>query len=29
MHIPRGSSLYSSNLVNLFIQYSEIFKKNE
>ena len=27
MHISRGSSLYSSNLVNLFIQYSEIFKK--
>ena len=29
MHISRGSSLYSSNLVNLFIPYSEIFKKNE
>ena len=27
MHISRGSSLYSSNLVNLFIPYSEIFKK--
>ena len=29
MHISRGSSLYSSNLVNLFILYSdsEIFKK--
>ena len=26
-HISRGSSLYSSNLVNLFIPYSEIFKK--
>ena len=29
MHISRGSSLYSSNLVNLFIPYFEIFKKNE
>ena len=27
MHISRGSSLYSSNLVNLFIPYSEIFMK--
>jgi len=27
MHISRGSSLYSSNLGNLFIPYSEIFKK--
>ena len=27
MHISRGSSLYSSSLVNLFIPYSEIFKK--
>ena len=25
----KGGSLYSSNLVNLFIPYSEIFKKNE
>ena len=27
MHISRGSSLYSSNLVNLSIPHSEIFKK--
>ena len=27
MHISREISLYSSNLVNLFIPYSEIFKK--
>src|SRR6185436_17248284 len=27
MHISRGGYLYSSNLMNLFIPYSEIFKK--